>query len=46
MKRKKEFKQLQDEEIPKVVALGRQIAEQSESQSDSSVFDDKNHAAE
>ncbi|SVA22889.1 uncharacterized protein METZ01_LOCUS75743 [marine metagenome] len=46
MKRKKEFKQLQDEEIPKVVALGRQITEQSESQSDSSVFDDKNHAAE
>ena len=46
MKRKKEFKQLQDEEIPKVVALGRQITEQSESQSDSSVFDNKNHAAE
>jgi len=46
MKRKKEFKQLQDKEIPKVVALGRQVTEQSESQSDSSVFDDNNFAAE
>ena len=46
MKRKKEFKQLQDEEIPKVVALGRQVTEQSESQSDNSVFDDNNFAAE
>tara|TARA_B100001245_G_scaffold236491_1_gene227743 strand:- start:6349 stop:7602 length:1254 start_codon:yes stop_codon:yes gene_type:complete len=46
MKRKKEFKQLQDKEIPKVVALGRQVTEQSESQSDSSVFDNNNFAAE
>ena len=41
-----EVEQLQDEEIPKVVALGRQVTEQSESQSDNSVFDDNNFAAE